>query len=45
MRWFLRNKGNLENMSVAARATAECVSWVNYRRRFAMAIREVMLDR
>jgi glycosyltransferase involved in cell wall biosynthesis len=42
MRWCLRNPDALARMSVAARATAEQMSWANYRNHFAAEVREVM---
>jgi len=43
MRWCVQNPEILEKLSAAARATAEQVSWANYRRRFSAAVREVLL--
>lgn len=45
MRWCILHREALEEMSIAARATAEQVSWVNYRRNFVAAVREVLLGR
>jgi len=45
MRWLIQNRGMLEQMSLAARAAAEQASWTNYRRRFELAVREVLMNR
>ena len=45
MRWFLQNKGCIGRMSMAARATAEDLSWTKYRLRFAAAVQEVLRPR
>jgi glycosyltransferase involved in cell wall biosynthesis len=42
MRWCALNPELLKEMSMAARATAEQVSWPNYRRRFAAAVQKVL---
>jgi glycosyltransferase involved in cell wall biosynthesis len=44
MRWCIVNRGSLKEMSVAARATAERVSWDSYQERFTTAVREVLLN-
>src|SRR5262249_45209977 len=45
MRWCVFNREALTKMSIAARTSAEQVSWVNYRRNFVTAVREVLLQR
>jgi glycosyltransferase involved in cell wall biosynthesis len=45
MRWCILNREPLKVMSAAGRATAERVSWENYRDLFTAAIREVLLTR
>jgi alpha-maltose-1-phosphate synthase len=45
MRWLIENRQMLERMSSAARTVAEQASWANYRRRFALAVREVLMER
>ena len=42
MRWFLHNQASIGRMSIAARASAEALSWTNYRRKFAAAVQEVL---
>jgi glycosyltransferase involved in cell wall biosynthesis len=45
MRWFIHNRELFNQMSFAARAAAEEASWAKYRRRFAVAVREVLVER
>jgi glycosyltransferase involved in cell wall biosynthesis len=45
MRWLIENRRMLERMSSAARTAAEQASWANYRRQFALAVREVLMER
>jgi len=45
MRWCVLNPKIVGKMGLAARATAEQVSWINYRRRFATAVHEVLLGK
>ena len=42
MRWCFRNPEALEKMSIAARSTAERMSWANYRHQFVAAVREAL---
>jgi len=43
MRWCVHNPDAVRKMSIAARTTAEQMSWANYRRHFTDAVREVLL--
>ena len=45
MRWLVQNRTMLAGMSSAARTAAEQARWPNYRRRFGLAIREILSDR
>jgi glycosyltransferase involved in cell wall biosynthesis len=45
MRWSINNRMRLNQMSGAARAAAEQVSWNHYRHRFAAAVEDVLLNR
>jgi glycosyltransferase involved in cell wall biosynthesis len=45
MRWLIENRQMLERMSSAARTVAEQASWANYRRQFALTVREVLIER
>jgi glycosyltransferase involved in cell wall biosynthesis len=45
MRFLVENRTMLAGMAVAARAAAEQASWPNYRRRFALTVRDLLAHR